>query len=143
MGKKDGKDRVYDEDGNLIKMKDERVIWIRKGVYCEVRKDGIWNKIFGGTMFPWGKGMLCRTNKRLVLIRDPIETVGVFLHSGGLHMPVTVSVRKRTKKSGVREYLQIGLREIEQWKKGLFNKHKVTVVDKDRNRYRVCLKMVP
>lgn len=137
IGEIDGKDVIYDEEGRLIPHRDEKILKEKNEVYCEVRKICKSKFRYNRNIFLWGEGKLYETNKRLVFIRDAHHlTLCPPPPIGPLIPPTPVRQIDDQKK----EYFQVRLDEIINWKRGLFNKIRLMVEDEKDNEYKIYIK---
>lgn len=136
IGEEDGKNVVYDDNGNLIISHDEKILLEKDNVFCEIRKRGKLGFLDRKTVFLWGKGKLYKTSKRIVFIRDPLVSTGYFQYTGGFPILVSSIILKKDSKKierNIKQYFQFQLNEILDWKRSLFNKFKIFVKDKHTN----------
>jgi len=145
IGEEDGINVVYDDSGNLIISHDEKVLLKKDNVFCEIRKRGKLGLLDRKTIFLWGKGKLYKTSKRIVFIRDPLVSTGYFQYTGGFPILVSSTMLEKDSKKierNIKQYFQFQLNEILDWKKGIFNKYRIFLKDKHKEKnYIVYIKM--
>ncbi|MFQ6107675.1 MAG: hypothetical protein ACE5QF_08865 [Thermoplasmata archaeon] len=148
IGGEEGKGEVYDENGSLITAPDEKIVYRKDRVFCEIRKRG-WIGFLGGKIdFLGGKGKLYVTNKRLVFIREPLRRIivapltGGFPPAGAVPVPLTVKRKsKRIRRKKIKEFFQIELGEVCRVQKGLLGGYRLSIEDDEQNEYRLYVRM--
>jgi hypothetical protein len=145
MGEMDGKDTIYNDDGNPIRSPGERILVEKHDVLCRVRKSGKFKFIMGKPLIDWRRCDLFKTNLRIVMIMEPMKRALNFQYTGGYPFPVSSTILEKDRgkiKKNIKRYFQFQLDEIEQWKKDLLGGYKIFIKDKDSDdEYVVNLSM--
>jgi hypothetical protein len=94
---------------------------------------------FNKTVFLWGEGTFYETDKRLVVIRDPPPLMPPPPPIGPLVPPANLIFHDEDNNE--KQYMQVGLDEIEKSRKVLFDKIKIDVKDNCGNEYMIYLKI--
>ena len=120
LGHVDGKNRIYDPDGNLILQPSEKLLGKYENVFLDISK--AWRVWFVDSIFPGEAGrVVCYlTNRRIVFIRRPdVHKAGAYLMTP---YGATQAIADRYKarmilKAGGFEYCEISADNFRFYKK--------------------------